>query len=88
MWSALQNSEDRCLVTLRYSPCNNTPSAATALTIAGVSLLICKKKNGFLTPTCGKGRFIFYCETLMKGTTRKTWEKCSANMSVRQEGTH
>jgi hypothetical protein len=42
MWRALQNSQRR-VVTLRYSPCDDTPTAATvAITTGGVSLLICK----------------------------------------------
>jgi hypothetical protein len=42
MWSALPKIQRR-VKTLRYSSCDDTPTAATiAVTTGGVSLLICK----------------------------------------------
>jgi hypothetical protein len=42
------------VVTLRYSPCGDTPTAATVgtvgLTTGGVSLLVCRKYSLFLYP--------------------------------------
>jgi hypothetical protein len=42
MWSVLPKTQ-RLVVTLHYSPCDDTSNAAiVALTASGVSLLICK----------------------------------------------
>jgi hypothetical protein len=42
MWSALPKTQRR-VVTLRYSPCDNTPSAAMVALMTGeVFILICK----------------------------------------------
>jgi hypothetical protein len=42
MWSALSKTHKR-VVTERYSPCDNTPTAATApVTTVDIALLICK----------------------------------------------
>jgi hypothetical protein len=47
MRSALPKTQ-KCFVTLRYSPCDNTPTAATvAVTASGVSLFICNNNLFF-----------------------------------------
>jgi hypothetical protein len=63
---ATKNSEDCCLVTMRYSPCDNTPSAAiVAVTSRGVALLICKNIFVFsLLPLAVQANFIFHGEKL------------------------
>ncbi len=46
MWNALPKTQ-RSVLNSRYSPCDNTPTTATAaLTIGGVSLLIFKNIGG------------------------------------------
>jgi hypothetical protein len=50
MWSPLPKTQWRIMI-LRYSPYDDTPTAATvAVTTCGVSLLSCKKKNFVVVP--------------------------------------